>query len=69
MSVSGLIPRNSHVDLAVSVSWLFGPKDADHLSDHVCGKHFRNNVSVRFYSVRLLICIRCQCQVFPGNLI
>ena len=38
VSVSGLIPQNSHFDLDVSVSCLFGPKDADHLSDHVHGK-------------------------------
>ena len=38
MSVSGLIPQNSLFDLDVSVSCLFGPKDADHLSAHVCGK-------------------------------
>ena len=38
VSVSGLIPQNFHFDLAVSVSCLFGPKDADHLSDHVRGK-------------------------------
>ena len=42
-------------DLHVSVSCLFGPKDADHLSDHVHGKNFRNNVSVRFYSGKLPI--------------
>ena len=35
VSVSGLIPPNVHLDLHVSVSCLFGPKDADHLSDHV----------------------------------
>ena len=38
VSVSGLIPKNCHFDLAVSVSCLFGPEDADHLSDHVGGK-------------------------------
>ena len=38
LSVSGLIFQNSHFDLDVSVSCLFGPKDADHLSDHVRGK-------------------------------
>ena len=41
-------------DLHVSVSCLSGPKDADHLSDHARGKNFRNNVSVRFYSRKLL---------------
>ena len=29
MSVSGFIPPNSHFDLAVSVSCLFGPKDTE----------------------------------------
>ena len=29
VSVSGLIPQNSHFDVAVSVSCLFGPKDAE----------------------------------------
>ena len=29
VSVSGLIPQNSHFDLAVSVSSLFGPKGAE----------------------------------------
>ena len=53
--VSGLIPPNAHFDLDVSVSCLFGPKDADDLSDRVRGKTFRNNVSVRLYSVRLLV--------------
>ena len=63
VSVSGLIPPNSHFDLDVSVSCLFGSKDADHLSDHVRGKifgtmsvsgfiscdsHFELGVSVRF---------------------
>ena len=48
MSVSGLILPKAVFDLHVSVSCLFSPKDADHLSDHVHGKNFRNNVSVRF---------------------
>ena len=47
VSVSGLIPQNCHFDLDVSVSCLFGPKDVDHLSDHVRGK-FQE---------------QCQCQV------
>ena len=38
MSVSGLILPKAVFDLHVSVSCLFGPKDADHLSDHVHGK-------------------------------
>ena len=46
VSVSGSIPPNALFDLDGSVSCLFGPKDADHLSDHVRGKKFRNNVSV-----------------------
>ena len=29
VSVSGLIPRNSHFDLVVSVSCVFGPKDTE----------------------------------------
>ena len=53
--VSGLILPNVVFDLHVSVSCLFGPKDTDHLSDHVHGKHSRNNVSVRSYSGKLLI--------------
>ena len=55
VSVSGLILPKAVFDLHVSVSCLFGPEDADHLSDHVHGKTFRNNVSVRFYSGKLLI--------------
>ena len=55
MSVSGLILLKAVFDLHVSVSCLFGPKDADHLSDHVHGNHFRNNVSFRLYSGKLLI--------------
>ena len=35
VSVSGLILPKAVFDLHVSVSCLFGPKDADHLSDHV----------------------------------
>ena len=35
VSVSGLILEKEVFDLHVSVSFLFGPKDADHLSDHV----------------------------------
>ena len=46
MSVSGLLLPKAFFDLNVSVSCLFGPKDADHLSDHVHGNHFWNNVSV-----------------------
>ena len=38
VSVSGLILPKAVFDLHVSVSCLFGPKDADHLSDHVHGK-------------------------------
>ena len=38
MSVSGLILPEAVFDLHVSVSCLFGPKDADHLSDHVHGE-------------------------------
>ena len=38
VSVSGLILLKAVFDLHVSVSCLFGPKDADHLSDHVHGK-------------------------------
>ena len=38
MSVSGLILPKTVFDLHVSVSCLFGPKDADYLSDHVHGK-------------------------------
>ena len=38
VSVSGLILPKAVFDLDVSVSFLFGPKDADHLSDHVHGK-------------------------------
>ena len=60
--MSGLILPKAVFDLHVSVSWLFGPKDADRLSDHVHAKNFRNNVSVRFYSGKLLIWIKCQCQ-------
>ena len=55
VSVSGLIPPKAVFDLHVSVSCLIGPKDADHLSDHVHGTNFRINVSVRFYSGKLLI--------------
>ena len=55
VSVSGLILPKVVFDLHVSVSCLFGPKDADHSSDHVHGENFRNNVSVRFYSGKLLI--------------
>ena len=55
VSVSGLILPKAVFDLHVSVSCLFGPRDADHLSDHVHGKILRNNVSVRFYSGKLLI--------------
>ena len=72
MSVSGLILPKAVFDLHVSVSCLFGPKDANHLSYHVHGKHFRNNVSVRFYSGKLLTWIKCQCQCqvwTPRNLI
>ena len=35
VSVSGSIFPKAVFDLHVSVSCLFGPKDADHLSDHV----------------------------------
>ena len=38
VSVSGFILPKAVFDLHVSVSCLFGPKDADHLSDHVDGK-------------------------------
>ena len=38
VSVSGLILPKAGFDLHVSVSCLFGPKDAHHLSDHVHGK-------------------------------
>ena len=38
VSVSGLILPKAVFDLHVSVSCLFGSKDADHLSDHVHGK-------------------------------
>ena len=38
VSVSGLILPKAFFDVHVSVSCLFGPKDADHLSDHVHGK-------------------------------
>ena len=58
VSVSGLILPKAVFDLRVSVSCLFGPKDADHLLDPVLavhGKNFRNNASVRFYSGKLLI--------------
>ena len=57
VSVSGLILPKAVFDLHVSVSCLFGPKDADHLtmSDHVHGENFRNNVSVRFCSGKLQI--------------
>ena len=55
VSVSGLILPKAVFDLHVSVSYLFGPKDADHLSDHVHGNILRNNVSVRFYSGKPLI--------------
>ena len=55
VSVSGLIPPKAVFDLHVSVSCLIGPKDADDLSDHVHGTNFRINVSVRFYSGKLLI--------------
>ena len=49
MSVSGSILPKAVFDLHVSVSCLFGPKDADHLSDHVHGKCFWE---------------QCQCQAF-----
>ena len=39
VSVSGLILPEAIFDLHVSVSCLFGPKDADHLSDPVHGKN------------------------------
>ena len=55
VSVSGLILPKAVFDLHVSVGCLFGPKDADHLSDHVHGRKFRNNVSVRLSSGKLLI--------------
>ena len=55
VSVSGLILPKAVFDLHVCVSCLFGLKDADHLSDHVHGKHFRNDASVRFYSGKFLI--------------
>ena len=55
MSVSGSILPKAVFDLHISVSCLFGPKDADHWSDHVHGKIFRNNVSARFYPGKLLI--------------
>ena len=48
MSVSGLFLPKAAFDLHVSVSDLFGPKDADHLSDHVHGK---------------ILGTMCQCQV------
>ena len=35
VSVSGLILPKAAFDLHVGVSCLFGPKDADHLSDHI----------------------------------
>ena len=38
VSLSGLILPKAEFDLHVSVSCLFGPKDADQLSDHVQGK-------------------------------
>ena len=38
VAVSGLFLPKAVFDLHVSVSCLFGPKDADHLSDHVHGK-------------------------------
>ena len=38
VSVSGSILPEAVFDLHVSVSCLFGPKDADHLSDLVHGK-------------------------------
>ena len=38
VSVSGLILLEAGSGSHVSVSCLFGPKDADHLSDHVHGK-------------------------------
>ena len=47
VSVSGLILPKAVFDLHVSVGCLFGPKDADHLSDHVHGN----------------IMEQCQCQV------
>ena len=50
VSVSGLIFPKAVLDLHVSVSCLFGPRDADHLSDHAHGKNIWNDVSVRFYS-------------------
>ena len=55
VSVSGLILPKAVFDLHVSVSCLFGPKNPDHLSHHVHGKHFRSNVSVRLYSGKLPI--------------
>ena len=55
VSVSGLILPKAVFDLHVSVSCLFGPKDAEHLSDHAHGRICRNNISVRFYSGKLLI--------------
>ena len=72
MPVSGLILPKAVSDLHVSVSCLFGPKDADRLPDHVRGKHFSSNVSVRLYSGELLLGIKCQCQCqvwTPRNLI
>ena len=38
VSVSGLTLPKAVFDFHVSVSCLFGQKDADHLSDHVHGK-------------------------------
>ena len=38
VSVSGLILPKAVFYLHVSVSCLFGPKEADHLSDHAHGK-------------------------------
>ena len=38
VSVSGSILAKAVFDLHVSVSWFFGPKDGDHLSDDVRGK-------------------------------
>ena len=38
VSVSALIFPKAVFDLHVSVSCLFGPKDADHLSDNLLGK-------------------------------
>ena len=47
MSVSGLIPQNSHFDLAVSVSCLFGPKDAEPSQLVQCQVSFRATPSLK----------------------